>query len=320
MNSNRPASAVSAIPAVPAAPSVAAALDVSPWVYFRLVLVALCWGGTFIAGRVIAESVPFMTAAAARFAVAVPLLLAVAWKLEGGLPRLDRKQLLLTFGLGFSGIFVYNICFFGALSMMPAGRTALFVAFNPIVTALFLALFFRERLGRKKWIGIAIAFTGAAIIVTRGELLAAWQDISRSIGAGEGLMFCAVSGWAVYTIIGRFALKNLSPIAATTYAAIWGLLLLSGGAAYEGIRQGWGEFDWKISAAIAYLGVFGTVIGFIWYYQGVKAIGPARTAVFNNLVPVFGILLASLLLGEPILLSMIAGGLLVIAGVMITNR
>ena len=69
-----------------------------------------------------------------------------------------------------------------------------------------------------------------------------------------------------------------------------------------------------------YLGAFGTVIGFVWYYEGVKAIGPARTAVFNNLVPVFGITLGAVLLGEPVLLSMIVGGLLVIAGVSLTNR
>lgn len=73
-------------------------------------------------------------------------------------------------------------------------------------------------------------------------------------------------------------------------------------------------------AAIGYLGVFGTVIGFVWYYEGVKAIGPSRTAVFNNLVPVFGIVLAAGLLGESVLASMLVGGAVTIAGVVMTNR
>ena len=73
-------------------------------------------------------------------------------------------------------------------------------------------------------------------------------------------------------------------------------------------------------AALVYLGAVGTVIGFVWYYEGVKAIGPARTAVFNNLVPVFGIGLGALMLGEPILISMVVGGILVITGVLLTNR
>ena len=82
----------------------------------------------------------------------------------------------------------------------------------------------------------------------------------------------------------------------------------------------WSKFTWQVWASIFYLGVFGTVIGFVWYYEGVKAIGPSRTAIFNNLVPVCGILLAALLLREPILISMVAGGTLAIIGVTLTNR
>ncbi len=303
-----------------AAPLPAAAAPATFSVYLRLVCVALFWGGTFIAGRYIAQSVPALIAATIRFAIAVPLLAVVAWKFEGGLPRLNRAQLLMTFCLGLTGIFLYNICFFAALSRMPAGRTALFVALNPIVTALLLALLFRERLGIGRWIGIVIAFVGAAVVITRGDLGGAWHDVTQVVGIGELLMLCAITGWAAYTIIGRFALKGLSPVAATTYASLWGLVLLACGAAYQFASFDWSAMNWKMFAAIAYLGVFGTVAGFVWYYQGVKAIGPARTAVFNNLVPVFGILLAAALLGEPILVSMVLGGALVIGGVTVTNR
>ncbi len=291
-------------------------------VYIKLVFVALFWGGTFTAGRIVTHALPGlqMIPAAGRFAVACLLLLPLAYKLEGGLPRLTRAQLLATFSLGATGIFLYNICFFAALARMPAGRSALFVALNPIVTALALALFFRERLGIGKWLGIAIAFIGAAIIITRGDLLGALHDLSQSIGAGELLMFCAISAWAAYTIIGRHALKGLSPVAATTYAALWGLLLLAGGAAFEWPALDAARITWQVIAAIVYLGAFGTVIGFIWYYEGIKAIGPARTAVFNNLVPVFGIALGALLLREPILISMLVGGVLVIIGVSLANR
>ena len=130
----------------------------------------------------------------------------------------------------------------------------------------------------------------------------------------------SISSWAAYTLIGRVALKGLSPIAATTYAAMWGLAFLLVGAAMEFPTVPWHSFGWQVWAAIGYLGVFGTVIGFVWYYEGVKAIGPSRTAVFNNLVPVFGIVLAAGLLGEPVLASMLVGGAVTIAGVIMTNR
>ncbi|MGZ3238370.1 MAG: DMT family transporter [Burkholderiaceae bacterium] len=289
-------------------------------VYIKLVFVGLFWGGTFSAGRVIAQAVPHMLAAAGRFAIACSLLLALAYKLEGGLPRLSRQQLIATFALGVTGIFIYNLAFFAALAHMPAGRSALFVALNPIVTALALAVLFKERLSKQKWIGIAIAFVGAVVIITRGDIVGTLHDLSTSVGVGELVMFCAITSWAAYTIIGRHALQGLSPITATCYASFWGFLLLSCGAVFEIPSLDISRFTWQVIACIAYLAIFGTVIAFVWYYEGVKAIGPARTAVFNNLVPVFGILFGALLLHEPILISMIIGGTLVIAGVTLTNR
>ncbi|WUR13261.1 DMT family transporter [[Empedobacter] haloabium] len=302
--------------ALPLAPAAAT----SPLVYIKLVFVTLFWGGTFIAGRIVAHALPVMTAAALRFAVASALLLLVAWQREGGLPRLSRQQVLATAVLGLTGIFLYNLCFFGALGRMPAGRAALFIALNPIVTALAAALLLRERLTAVKWAGIALAFGGAAIVITRGDPVAALRDISQSVGLGELLMVCAISSWAAYTLVGRSALKGLSPIAATTYASLWGLLFLTIGAARDFATVEWSAIGWQVWTGLCYLGAFGTVLGFVWYYEGVKAIGASRTAVFNNLVPVFGISLAALLLGEQVLASMIAGGVLVAAGVTLTNR
>jgi drug/metabolite transporter (DMT)-like permease len=320
-----PTSELSATSAITDTPASSAAVRQAPSdaplrIYIKLVFVGLFWGATFSAGRIVAQAVPHMVAAAGRFAIACSLLVALAYKLEGGLPRLTRQQLVATFALGVTGIFIYNVSFFAALAHMPAGRAALFVALNPIVTALALAILFKERLSKRKWFGITIAFIGAFVVITRGDISGALHDLSTSIGIGELIMFCAITSWAAYTIIGRHALKDLSPVAATCYASFWGFLLLCCGAAFELPTVDISRFTWQVIAAIGYLAIFGTVIAFVWYYEGVKTIGPARTAVFNNLVPVFGILFGALLLHEPILISMIIGGALVIIGVTLTNR
>lgn len=302
------------------APQAAITAPVPFSVYAKLTAVAMLWGATFIAGRKLAQEMPVLVVAASRFALAALLLVIVAWRMEGGLPRLTRSQVAATAALGLTGIFLYNLCFFGALSQIPAGRASLVVALNPIVTALAAALLLRERLTSTKWLGIGIAFVGAAIVITRGDLAGAVHDIRQSVGRGELLMLGGVVAWAAYTLIGRRALKNLSPIAATTYAALWGFLFLGLGAAGQVGDVNWSELGWLSYGSIFYLAAFGTVIGFIWYYEGVKALGPSRAAVFNNLVPVFGVGLAALLLGEPVLWSMVAGGVLVAAGVTLTNR
>ncbi|WP_342115614.1 DMT family transporter [Pseudoduganella sp. OTU4001] len=289
-------------------------------IYLKLIACTLIWGGTFIAGHIVSNALPPLTAAAIRFSIAASLLLVLAWKREGGLPRLSMQQLGATAALGLTGIFLYNFCFFSALGTMEASRSALFIAINPIVTALAAAVVLRERLTWQKWAGIGIAFTGAAVLITRGEPLAALHDVSQSIGIGELMMLGAVTCWAAYTLVGRAALKGLTPVAATTYASLWGLGFLLIAASRELPEVAWTSLGWQVWASVTYLGAFGTVVAFVWWYEGVKALGPARTAVFNNLVPVFGVSLAALMLGEQVLASMVAGGVLVAAGVTLTNR
>jgi drug/metabolite transporter (DMT)-like permease len=292
----------------------------TPLLALKLVMVAALWGGTFIAGRILAQSLPLMTAAFGRFFVASILLVFVAVKMEGKLPRLNREQILLTAVLGFTGIFLYNICFFGALARVPAGRTSLFVSLTPIVTAILAGIIYSERLGLRRWMGIVIALLGAIVVITRGDLLGGFADISQSLGLGELMMLGAVLSWATYTLISRKALETLSPIAATTYGTLWGFVFLSIGAIGEFREIDWMLLDWRVWTSVFYLGAFGTVLAFIWYYQGIQMVGPSRTAIFTNLVPAFGVLFSVVLLGEPILISMVVGGLIAALGVSLVNK
>ena len=292
----------------------------TPLLALKLVMVAALWGGTFIAGRIVAQSLPLMTAAFARFFVASILLVIVAVKMEGKLPRLNRGQVLLTAVLGLTGIFIYNICFFGALARVPAGRTSLFVSLTPIVTAILAVLIFSERLGLRRWIGIVVALLGAIVVITRGDLIGGITDISQSLGLGELMMLGAVLSWATYTLISRKVLETLSPIVATTYGTLWGFVFLSIGAVGEFKEIDWILLDWRIWTSVFYLGAFGTVLPFIWYYQGIQTVGPSRTAIFTNLVPAFGVLFSATLLDEPILISMVVGGLIAALGVALVNK
>lgn len=293
-------------------------------VYLKLIGAALLWGGTFIAGRELSQTVPPLISATSRFFVAAVILLLWLYKTEGHFPRLKAKQLAFTIAAGVTGIFLYNIFFFGALAEIPAGRTALFVSLNPIFTAIFLFIFFRERLGTIRWMGIFLALIGTTVIVTRGDIVSTMIDISSALGTGELMMLGAVVSWSSYTILGRFSLNTLSPLVATTYATCVGFVLLLIVTIFYHADTNTNTLSQlmtlKNTSAILYLGVLGTVVGFVWYYQGVAAIGASRAAIFTNLVPVFGVILGFVLLGESILLSMVIGGVITIVGVTITNR
>ncbi len=128
-----------------------------------------------------------------------------------------------------------------------------------------------------------------------------------------------VLAWATYTLLGKRILQGLSPIAATTYAALIGTALLAVAAAASG-QLAPPPATWRVGLALGFVGVFGSALAFVWFYEGVRALGPARAAVFINLVPVAAIALGVLLLGEPLELSMLVGGALVIGGIWLINR
>jgi drug/metabolite transporter (DMT)-like permease len=285
--------------------------------YAKLVAVPAIWGGTFIAGRILALAVPAAVGALLRYVVAIAALLVAARWLEGGLPRLTRRQVLGTLLLGATGILAYNLFFLGALARLPASRTSLIIALNPIVTIAAASLLLGERMHARRWLGVAVALAGVWIVVSRGDVLG---SVSGAVGLGELLMFGGVCSWAAYTLIGRRVLEGLTPLAATTYASLWGTAMLVVAAAPDLQQLHWSDLTAPVLLSVLYLGVLGTAVAFVWYYQAVQQLGAARTVIFNNLVPVFGASFGVLLLGEPLLPSMLLGGAVAVTGVMLVSR
>jgi drug/metabolite transporter (DMT)-like permease len=285
--------------------------------YLRLAVVPVIWGGTFIAGRVLALAVPATVGATLRFVAASAALLTASLLLEGRLPRLDRRQLAATLALGATGVFAYNLLFLGALTRMPASRTSLIVALNPVVTIALSAWLFEERMTRLRLFGILLALAGVWTVVTRGDPLG---SLAGAVGPGEVMMFGAVCSWAAYTLIGRGVLRGLTPLAASTYASLFGTAMLAAVAMPDLLRLDGAVLSPAAIASVLYLGLLGTGVAFVWYYRAVQRLGPSRTVIFNNLVPVFGAGFGVTLLGEPLLPSMVVGGALAVTGVMLVSR
>lgn len=290
-------------------------------VYGKLVLVALIWGGTFIAGRIASLEVAPASAALWRYVVASVAVVVAHGVLEGRLPRLTARQWLGVSLLGATGVAAYNLCFMIGLQTVPASRASLIVALNPAMTFVGAILLFGERPTPMRIAGVALALCGVAVVIGHGNPAAL---LSGGISTGDVIVFGCVLSWSSYTLIGKRILVGLSPLAATTYASLIGTVLLAGVAAWLPAPMSAGIAPPAVSAtawlALLFLGVFGTAVAFVWFYDGVRALGPARASVFINLVPVAAVLLAFALLDERLEWSMLAGGLAVVAGVWLINR
>ena len=267
-------------------------------VYVKLVAAMLSWGGTWVAGRVVAQAVTTpIAAAAARFTLAA-LVLGAVMLAKGEPMGADSWQRAWRsiVGLALTGVFFYNLCFFYGLKHVGAGRGALVVALNPVAVAVLAWWLGGERAKPLAVLGAVLAFVGCLTVIGNGDPLA---PLAGRIGPGEVLLLGCVVCWTAYTFVGKRATRLVSALAATFWSCALGAVLL-----------------W---AAVAFLGVFGTAIGFTWYTDAVRVLGAARAAMFINLVPLAAVLMAALALGEAFPPSVALGGAAVLAGVWLTT-
>jgi drug/metabolite transporter (DMT)-like permease len=212
--------------------------------YFRLILTMFFWGGTFIAARLLGETMHPLLAACGRFVLASLFLLAILRYRKEKLPRLNIRQWLGMTLAGLTGIFSYNIFFFAGLQHVEAGRSAMIIAGNPVVTTLLAILFLGERFSPLKIVGIFLTISGALTVILKGNFS---QLMVGGMGVGEMYLLCCVLSWSAYTLVGRKLLTHISPLVAVTYSCLIGTVFLLCAAVMSGV-----PFDENLLQKITY--------------------------------------------------------------------
>jgi len=283
--------------------------------YVVLVLSALCFAGAWVAGKVSVRTMPPIALAVGRFVIASVLLW--IWTLRRGAPgrRFTRADLWIVIGMGVTAVAGYNILFFYGLERAPASDGVLIVpGLAPVLAAVMSRVFLKERIGARGAVGLLIAAAGLMLVMMPAG------DASPARFTGDVLFALGALGWAIYTILGKVATARFDPVRATLYAVVAGTLMLIPLAIVE---HGWSRMISAPAAAWAgmvYLGTFATVVSFVFLYEGVRRLGAARAGSSLLLIPVFGVILSAVFLGERIVARTIAGGLLVIAGLTLIQR
>lgn len=289
--------------------------------HLGLVGMAALWGASWSWGQVVAQAMPPLAAASLRFILA-SLVLFLWLYCSGRMKALRALTVRQWVGLGCAstvGVLGYSIFFLLALKSVPAGKAAMVVALNPVLTMLFAVMLFREAVNWVMGAGVVLAVTGALYALTDGSLIALQPGQS---GTGEPLLLGCAGCWVAYTLIGRMVLTTVDSLTTTTVTAAIGAALLflasmtlEGPAAWRGLPDA-PSVAWFSIMALA----FGaTALAYAWYLNGVKVLGAGAAAAYLSLVPLFGMLFSSLWLGESLTVSVLSGGALAISGMLLMN-
>lgn len=284
----------------------------------QMLTVAFIWGVFWVSGKwAVAEAGP-MAVACLRFLIAGLALVVLYAVKERQWPRLSRSDLLLAMGLGATGVAAYNaLCFLG-LHYAPASDGAMLTpSLNPALTALVAAWLLHEPLTRNRVVGQGLAIVGVVLIFA-GPILAAQATGDR--GLGDILFVLGAVVWSSYTLLGKIAARRFTPLASSMYAAVFGAAMLLPFSWHELSVVKWSALSVGFWGNMAFISLISTVAAFLMWNDAIARVGAARTATFNLLVPIFGVICSALLLHErPAPLQMVGMGL-AIAGVYWASR
>jgi drug/metabolite transporter (DMT)-like permease len=271
------------------------------------------YGTSYVAIRFAVADIGPATLAFLRLLIAatilVPVYLAARREDRGPARRADRRRF---FWMGFVGFTLALALSHWGLAWSTATNAALLVATEPVALVALSPIVLGERLTPREGRGTALAVLGATIVVLNGvpgvtvAVAPHWQ--------GDVLLLLSGVCFAAYSLLGRPVLARHPSLTVTTWSFVWGLVTT---APLVGLEWHAGRLPAWTSpgvAAVLYLGVVITGLGYLVWNWALERVSAARAAIFLNLQPLVGTLLGVAWLGEVFTVFTAAGGALIVVG------
>jgi drug/metabolite transporter (DMT)-like permease len=287
-----------------------------------LVLMSLIWGVNFVVvkyGTTVLDPLAFN---GVRVALAAATLLFIAQVAprsagEGSVSRWPaRRDALVLLGLGTLGNGLYQIFFVEGIARTRAGDAALVVAASPAFIALIGRLRGTERVSLRGALGIALSVAGIGLVVFGAAQGAGSQSASL---IGDFLILCGTLCWSVYTVYLQPYTHRVGGLQLSALTMLGGAIPLLLVAAPAFMQAPWSSVPFKGWGALTYSGLGALVLAYLFWYRGVRVIGPTRTAMFSNLQPLFAVIVAWMFIGETPTVWQGVGALSIMSGLLMTR-
>jgi drug/metabolite transporter (DMT)-like permease len=249
----------------------------------------------------------------ARVALAAVVFGWIAWRRAG--PSVSRRDMWILLGLGVLGNGVYQLLFVVGVAHTRAGSAAIVLASAPVFIALLGRFLGIERVGLRGYGGVLLSILGIALVIMGG----AARPTGDSTLYGNLIVLAGAFCWALFTVLLEPFTHRVSLVDISALTLIGGAIPLVAFSAPAMLATPWANVRPLTWAAIAYSGIGSLVIAYLFWYRGVRLIGPTRTAIYSNLQPVIALLVSWALLSEVPTAWQGVGAATIIAGVILTR-
>lgn len=301
----------------------------SAWAYVMVLLATLFWAGNITLGRTLRYTAGPFTIAAGRMVVASLVFLFLIRGLPKGERGLSRagergrewrgrewrgREWPWLVAMALLGMVGCPVTLYMAVRYTTASTTSLISGSGPLITLMLTAALLHTRLTRSQLAGAALSLVGVVLLIAAGE---GWALSGFRLNAGALIMLLNMVMWGLYSVMGRVVTRRRSALWLTAYSTWFAAPVLVLVAALVEWRQAPPVVDTALVLAVLYIGVFATCLAYLMWNEGVRRVGPEGVMAFYNLLPVFGVLLAALFLGEQIVAGQWLGGGLIVSGALV---
>ncbi|WP_249660525.1 DMT family transporter [Lysinibacillus fusiformis] len=272
-----------------------------------MLVTSLLWGGNFVVAKTLVAHASPMTLTTVRWFIAVIVLVPLVWWKEKKLvpPKQAIVPLLL---MGVTGVALFNIFQFLALERTTSTNAGLISTMNTISIALFSFILLKEKITKWQLSAMVLSLFGVVLVLSKGD----WQLLlDVQLNTGDLWMLAAVCVWGLYSVCSKWAMQTASPLMATLYAGIFGVLLL---LPFTSTDFTFTNVNTSFILSMLYTGIISTVVCMVFWNIGVQKLGATTSGIFLNFNPIFTALLAYLFIGENMSWLQGIGGLIVIMG------
>ena len=283
---------------------------------FSAFFAASLFGAAVVATRVAVQDIPPLSLAVLRFAQGGSILFLCLLLFARNLLKVDRKDVPYLVLLGAVFFAVFPFTFHMGMRFTEASRGALMVATMPVWSAFLARAAKKEQLNIRQISGILITVLGVGIVIAERGLH--WRGEASAL-IGDGFMLVTAFLAAVYGVLAQRMFSRYSAVTVTTYAMLFGTLLLLPAALIEGLPRVFAIMDGKLIALVLFLGIIGGGFAFFLWTFALTRLSPTQVAVYANLNPVAATILGVVLLSERLTGIFLAGFVLIVGGVLLVN-
>lgn len=284
------------------------------FIYFVLIFQQLIASGTHIVAKLVVNDIDPFTLTMLRSAVAAIVILGMMAVRKVNF-RFDRGDRIKIIFLSALAVPVNQFLFLYAIRYTTPANAALLYGMTPAIVLTISIFIGRERLVAKRLIGVVIAFMGVILVIFEKGL-----KIDADYTRGNIIIFIAVMAWALYTVYGRDMILKYGAFKAGSVTMVLGTVLYFPVGITETVQFSYGTLNLYHWAGILYLAVMTSIFAYLLWYYALGRIEASRVTIFMNLQPVFTTILSVIVIGQSLSLLFIAGGVMVLGGVFISQR